>query len=505
MAHLATIAIPLRNADREYARCTIVLLIVISFILKVAFISGTLGSDDVRYFEFAQKLAHLEPFKTLDHAGSRVAFLVMIGLPGALTGQLVFSSLASALVATLTECLVALTLWRTLGPRPAFLATLFLALSGVSLTYSGALLPDASLGLFFWISCHLCARLSDVHNAENSRLAFQIGIAMGLAYSTKDTGVLLLPPVLTSIALVKGPFAVWTRASLVATAITGFFVVWLLECTVLWLYSGNFLYRYSAIEHVHNASMGQSTSLFEFAQRGYWNLLDIANSWDFLAVPVFLGVGSVFVLLTKRGPHLAYALAILFCGTYLFLGTSSLTRLVTLPFQERYIQPLLPLIAVGTARLFHAATTKRRLYLSGVLLLIAHATVSLAGTLDRVGNRYFESYVTNAQIGVTSLAASTSQTIYMDQRTKDELWHLLPEEEWRTLEVLPNEGQLPNGIYVIHPGACCQESRARLESMPQVLKVANDQRPVHRYLPRLIRSQVSYPATFHLVSTAPDS
>ena len=135
------------------------------------------------------------PSQDLDDAASRLAFLGLVGLPGAWFDQIVISSLVNVLLATATECTVAYFLWTRVGREASLAGTLFLAFNGVVLTYAGTFVPDTLLALLFVVAILLAFYLID--NGREARLAaLGIGVSIGLAYSTKETGILLLPPVL---------------------------------------------------------------------------------------------------------------------------------------------------------------------------------------------------------------------------------------------------------------------------------------------------------------------
>jgi hypothetical protein len=458
-------------------------LIATSLVLKLAFVAGTLGSDDLRYFEFARDIARLQSFSQVDHAAGRLTFLALVGVPGAWLGQPVVSAVVNVFIAFATECIVAYHLWTRVGRDAALLGTLFLTFNGVVLTYAGTFLPDTLLAFLFLCSALLAFRVIE-DDARPGIPAFILGLAIGLAYSTKDTGILLLPPVLFCISVVR-PDHLVQRLRLVLLVTVGFVFVWIVECGALWFLTGNLLYRYDALALAHNATIPAAESVTQFVRQAYWNALTVFTDWDFLLLPTLVAVTTCGMLIWRGRSATTLALLVAFCGSYLIAGTSSLTRLVNLPFMERYVQPLLPLLALAIGMALAPHLRSYGLRVGMLALLAASAIVSLYGSLDRVGNRFFEPYLSGAALAARSLVISDDQPLFVDERTFRGLRYLVDPSALQHVRLVTDGQRYEPGLLLLHPNYCCasSEQREQMASAQVVLDLHIDQRMLKRVFP----------------------
>jgi hypothetical protein len=474
-------------------------LIATSLALKLAFVAETLGSDDLRYFEFAGKIARLQAFSQLDHAGGRLTFLALVGVPAAWAGQVVVSAIVNVFIALATECAVAYYLWTRTGRQAALLGTLFLTFNGLVLTFTGTFVPDTLLAFLFLCSALLAFRVIE-DDARPLLTSLLLGMVIGFAYSTKETGILLLPPVLFCILVIRpGHFV--ERLLLVLLVTLGFALIWIVECGALWLLTGKFFYRYDAIVHAHNAAIPAAESVTEFVRHAYWNAFNVVKDWDFLLLPALLAVGTFALLIWRGGSASTLALIIAFCGSYLIGGTSSLTRLVNLPFTERYAVPLLPLVALAIGMAVAPYLRSYHLRVGALALLSASAFVSLYGSLDRVGNRFFEPYLSGAAVAVRSLDLSDDRPLFVDVRTLGGLRHLVDASALKNVRLIADGQRYEPGLLLLHPDYCCpsKEQSEQLASAQVVLDIRIDQRMLKRLFPGAAARQPKYPVRVYLV------
>lgn len=479
-----------RDAGYRFALWSI---IIAAAILKFVFVCNTIGSDDIRYFHFAELLSRLQPFTTLDHAGSRIIFLLLVGLPGAWLGQIVYSSVASIVYSSLAEILVAFFVLRQFGPRPALIAVLFVSFSGISLAYSGTFLPDALLAFVFSLIAIKLYLILSQEKPFSWKDMLVVGLYIGVAYSVKDTGILLLPPVAFALLFLPSPSTLRQRFTSLATIAAGFLIVTIAEMFVLYLFSGDFFYRSHAIAAVHNVAIGQASSLYDFLRRGYWNLWSVIYRWDFLLVPTMLGIWvSVYVIRRWRAAAVLGFMT-LFCAAYMLFGSSSFTRLVNLPFQERYVHPLLPLIGISLAIYFFHTRRPIRVAISS--LIAVHIIIGLYGTLETVGDRYYEGFLRDAAIGV-QIIHEEGEPIFVDERVKDGLRQMLPYDEWKDLKVATDTAEIAPGYYIMHPNPYWAGKRYdKLKELPLAFTVDTDQRLIARLFPQC-RRPARLPAVF---------
>jgi hypothetical protein len=175
-------------------------------------------------------------------------------------------------------------------------------------------------------------------------------------------------------------------------------------------------------------------------------------------------------------------IAIGFCFAYLLFGSSSFTRLVNLPFQERYVQPLLPLVAVGGALLFKLEEAGTRMRWIAITTVLISSVPSAASGIGRAGDRFFEGYLASAAVAVRSMEEPYWSPVFVDARTYAGLEHLIESTLLQRLKRMPDGlSNAPAGSYLLHPANPCSHSGAdcgRLASARTVLRI----RQPHRWL-----------------------
>jgi hypothetical protein len=95
----------------------IALLTLIGLVLRLTFFNGPVGSDDIRYFQSARDIVHGGRIIALDHATSRLAFLLVVGAPAALAGSIFVAGLVNIAVSVMTQVVASIFAFRELGPR----------------------------------------------------------------------------------------------------------------------------------------------------------------------------------------------------------------------------------------------------------------------------------------------------------------------------------------------------------------------------------------------------
>jgi hypothetical protein len=470
----------------------IVAILSAAFVTKVALISGPLGSDDLRYLGFTEELYGTFHLETLDHAASRLAFLVLAGLPAAATGKLYFGALAGVVYSTITEVIIVRFVYNRFGLAPAATAALFVAFAGVTLVYSGTLLPEAVLSLFFTCACICVFRAVSGTSRQNRRSAALAGLFAGLAYSAKDTGILLLPGIVACLLLLPWPPSkqLRDRTLLAALFLGSFAAVWMVESITYLIVAGDFFYRSNAISGVHNASIQSSSDVVDFIRRGWWNLHGAITTYDFLLLPLMLAGASWAAMLRDRSPWAVFSIIGTFTATFLLFGTSSFSRLLNLPFQERYLSVVFPLIGVGIAFLF--ATTRHGIVKSGIVAaVLIHALMSISGAVSRSGNLYFDPLLRNAAVALEVLPQISERDIFVDERYRAGLQRILAKDKFDRLKPLPSGPTLSAGYYFVFPADASSEKdaqrNAEIRKLPVALRIALP----HSFLSRYFLDQVA--------------
>lgn len=443
---------PRRDAgDRERERAYTLAICFVTLIglgLRLVFASGPVGSDDRFYFQAARMIVHDGRVTMFDHSASRLAFLLIVGGPGALAGSLYVCAFVNILISTATQVVATIFAYRAVSPRAGLITAIVLAFDGLPISYAGGLFPDDLLSLAA-LSCAIAtfyAVRSD--GARSAQLVVLAGAAAAFAYSVKDTGILLVPPVVLFI-LVWGEFSVRRRIALVAAFLLAFVALWAAEGTFYLARAGDFFYRAHTIAQVHNAQIGPSAGLKDFVRRGWWNLAITADSVWMMVVPLCVGTVAWLALLRRRDETTLFALIGGFVAIYLFFGSSSLTRFVNLPFQERYLVPVAPFVALALVIVLERLTwlsSRGEAMALGVLGAVCFA----AGTgeaAQRGGTLYFAEALRNAAIAASSLPQD-GRPIYASTRTREELGVVLPPETLARLKPWGSAGASP-GYYLV--------------------------------------------------------
>jgi hypothetical protein len=179
----------------------------------------------------------------------------------------------------------------------------------------------------------------------------------------------------------------------------------------------------------------------------------------------------------------------------MLFGSSSFTRLLILPFQPRYVFPLIPIIGLSLA--FMSGEISARIRTLLIIATTASVCLAVAGSLSRAGDRDYEGYLRNVRSGLESVKGSGS-IVYTDERTRAGLRHLLSKQEWKNVNAIPGMGRFQPGLYVLSPNTELEEAQIRqVRSLPVAFVIQTDQRMIARMLPQLAGT-AKYEAVFRL-------
>jgi hypothetical protein len=434
-----------REQERLYA-VAICFVTLIGLGLRLAFANGPVGSDDTLYFDAARWIVHGDRIPKLDHAYSRLILLLVVGGPGALAGSMYVCGVINIFVSTTAQIVTSIFAYRAVSARAGLITAIVLAFDGLSISYSGGLWPDDLLSLASVLCAIAVFRAVRSDPSRSVRMTALAGLAAGVAYSVKDTGILLIPPVVLFIAM-WGGFSLRRRAGLLATFLLFFAGLWAAEGVFYLARAGDFFYRVHAIARVHNASIVPASGVKDFLHRGYWNLASTAYSVWMMALPLLIGSVCWLALLRRRDETTVFGLIGGFVAFYLFFGTSSLVRLVNLPFQERYFIPLVPFIVLSFVILLErvAAPVRRE-----AMALVALGVVCLAGGVaeasTRSGTLYFTEGLRNAALAARQIPKD-GRPIYATDLTRVGLEAYVPPETFVRLRSWSGAGS-PPGYYI---------------------------------------------------------
>lgn len=470
-------------------------LLLLGLAIRLSLVIGPVGTDDLNYFRFSQLLWHGEHFSELHHHGGRLVFLLLAGIPAVVLGSVHAGAVVCVFWLSLRDLIIVLWLSRRASPLAVAAAAGALALNGLSATYAGLMLPDGLLSLFMALAALLACSATEATGRRRVLCTFGAGLAAGAAYSAKDTGVLIVPCVVAWLLLQT----VLSRASVLralgdaAVFLLGLAVLSASEMGAYWLLSGDPLYRLHAIALTHNTTgdVVESASVFAFVRETYWNLrrvmLPTAAASGILLAMALAGV----VTLARARRFAFFAACGLFIGGFLIFGSSSLTRLIPLPVQDRYFEPVVPFLALCAAGCIDAITHPARARLAAAALAAWLVVMAVPAVIVNAGDVTFSAVGRNAAIAIESVhRARPDLPIYTPPALHVMLQPYVSTQRYAQLRVVPPEGELPTGFYLLSPWRDTPANFKRyreVAALPAYLVVDEDQRVFARYAPAVSR------------------
>ncbi|MBK8014194.1 MAG: glycosyltransferase family 39 protein [Deltaproteobacteria bacterium] len=461
-------------------------MLTTGFFLRLVFFNGALGSDDRRYVLFAEQIVRLQPFETLDHAASRLLFLVLIGIPYVVGGHISHAALANVFYSLILDVTVTVFAARTFGRAAGLVAAILMAFGGLHMVFASTVLPDTLNTLFLFIAAVLVYRAIYQQPARRWLVIGGAGLTAGLAYSCKDPGILFLPPAIAALVLLQRT-PLRTRLIETGLLIGAFAAYMALEGVIYLLYTGDFFYRSTAVSQVHNAGI-ETLGLADFLRED-WRHIEFAWSQrGLLGIPVFWGV-AVMIATPLRDRRLVYFAATgLLLVSYLMLGSSSATRLLPLPVQPRYFLPATPFVAVCTAVLFESFRWSRS---TGMRVLLPLATLVFALSMAlppaaKLSGRMHNTGTMKQVALVAELLIDSGRDIYVDETIYREALHFLHAKHAH-LKRIPVAGPLPEGYLIVYPEPrhrvpdLSDERLSKIARLPVAMHVSLDTRSVQRF------------------------
>lgn len=471
---------PLARAD-----VVAVALLCVAPLIRLALMTGPVGSDDINYFHFAQRVLAFEHFSELSHQGGRLMFLVLAGIPATLFDSIVAGAVANIVFMSLRDVLVTLFVRREFGPTAGASAAGFLSMNALSATYAGLFMPDPVLSLAMFVTALpvLSATRAATRPARIG-LVLVAGAAAAIAYSIKDTGILVAAP--TGIWLLcQRRLPIAERIQLGVLYGFGFLALFALEAGIYHTLTGDALYRFHAIDEVHNAGMGGGRSLYQFLQTGFWGFLSALAPYS-ASLPVLatlaVAVLALVPALFRSATLVLFAATGAFVCVYLIFGTSSFTALVPMYFQDRYFEPIVPFVAVLAGAAMARLARGRDSRSAPAWLAAGVAAISFPGIASNAGDITFSTFGKNAAIALHSLRETHPETpIWVSHKFRLIIEAFVPRQTFDALRIIPPDGPLPQGYYLVHPAAGPPARAAGaqpVESLPVFLSIDLDQRKI---------------------------
>ena len=440
----------------------IVFILLFGLALRTMLFRGPGASDDINYLYFSELLFTNQPFDYLHHHGGRLFFLTVIGYPAFLFKSITAGAVANLILLSARDLIVVLYSRRRLGNVAAILTAGILSFNPVSAIYAGEMLPDGLLSLMMFLSAAVAYESFNYKRRIGALLLIASGFFAWAGYSSKDTGILIIPGILALVFIknfVIDKHSVKNTIFKILLFFGAFLLFVAIEMAIYYLISGDYLYRYHAISTTHNTTgdVVVAESLYDFFRRIYWNFYHVM-SWKMASMPVLV-LGLLvfgFAVLLKKTRYFFYTGAGFFLAMYLIFGTSSFTRLIPLPVQDRYFEIIIPFLAISFSalviQLHDYFRSDSRVLLFGVCVLLILAFASVPSVMFRAGSSPRTSVTRNSVTAIQSLSDIKPQpSIFVSRELHTSIRHFLPADEYSQLKIIPENGDFNAGFYVICP------------------------------------------------------
>src|SRR5262249_25540006 len=145
-----------------------------------------------------------------------------------------------------------------------------------------------------------------------------------------------------------------------------------------------------------------------------------------------------------------------FVSFYLIFGSSSFSRLISLPVQDRYFQIAVPFLAVSVSELvtYLGGLARRRTaeYIVSVGAALMMTFASLPSVVINAGESTFSSLGRNSATAIRALkGVEPRRPIYVSPELQFVVEGFLKPDEYRDLKVIAGSGPMPAGFYLLHP------------------------------------------------------
>jgi len=358
-------------------------LFVLSLLLRLACFTGLVGSDDLGYSAYAQRIAEGRYALEYHHYAIRFGLIVPVGLLYKLFGLSEWSTIALPLFASsLSVVLLALIAAQWLDLRAGLVAGLLYATLPVQLRYATILTPEPVAECYV-----LLGVLAYVQTDQRAQIARGIltGVCVGLGYLTKEPALFLTPALLIHAAMGRQ----WRNAFGIAVGVA---TVVGAEHAYYLTMTGDILFRPHAMA-VHNETRltvelenNIRYRLFE----AYPRMMIVPNLDFGIHSAAALALAAVACLRFRNDRRIHFLLLwAVIPWLYLNFGTSSFSQYISLPLAPRYIEftypPLILLAAWLIADISPSAIWLNRMALSSVAAI---ALVGIGCGLSTRGTGY---------------------------------------------------------------------------------------------------------------------
>jgi len=349
---------------------------VVSLSTRLFCFTGLVGSDDIVYSIYAERIAEgtyrLEPHHT--HIALRYGVVVPVAAIYKAFGMHEWSTVMLPLLASsLAPVLAALLGVQLAGATAGWIAGLLLASFPVDVRYATILVPESMLQATILVAAiaYIAAGAR-----QSALLSFTSGILLGLAYLIKEPAVF----VVGAFVIFAAARRCWRIGCAVAA---GAVMVLACELTWYWTETGDLLFRGHAME-LHDKQpevIFANENLVYRLLKAYPRLIIVPNV-DYGLHSLLAIMGVVSALLWDRSKRTTFLLlwAVL-PFLYLNFGTSSYQRFWALPVAPRYLAliypPLFLLTGIGVAEVARMRAQK----LPAIILITLVCSVGIVCAL----------------------------------------------------------------------------------------------------------------------------
>jgi hypothetical protein len=339
------------------------LIVVAGLAIDFLLYTGFFASDDIGYFGGGEMFAtgsdyvgpqEIHPTLSIARLGNNIPTGVVYWLSGGEVGVIAWFYVLYHLALVIVAFAVGR---RVHGERTGLIAAALVATNPVLSVYAGAILPDNATALWVALLLLVLERIRQRSLAgplawrEAFPAHFAAGVLLGLAYSVKETGIIMVVPaavcVMAAAPRLRDP--VWIRnGAFMAAGLIAFMIA---ELVVIRLITGDWLVRLAAVDEAGE------TMAYRIDEQGGANPL--ARMWFALDVRLFpiaplttviLLAGAIAYPFFRKDRSLPLILFFWWAFLYVTAGSTSFTSYLPSSIQARYYALVILPAAVMTAR-----------------------------------------------------------------------------------------------------------------------------------------------------------
>jgi hypothetical protein len=473
----------------------LVIILALAVILRVIFFPGFFPSDQFSYSSSAINLAEGKWNIADDLFSTRWGLTIPTALFYWLFGVNEFSSTLWPMLCSLGTVMVAYLLGRRLADeQTGLLAAIILAVFPLEIFYAGQLMADGPLGFWLLLSLYCFLRGDSMGSKKSKRYSYLIsGMALGIAYATKQEAILVLP-FFPLFALIRRRID-WQSGWLAL----GFCVIFGIEFIAFYTVTGDGLYRLTLklqkremLSHDLGLQVLNSLKInTEIGRYFYWMLIDIHNvGISFVILIGILVFHIIRGLRVSRSVIRSYWPVLLWAGTILTVLTFfplSMKPYISLHKQVNYMLMFTtPLLIVLALLLNQLSGWARRMNMALIILSCFPTTYFMVESYRAHVDNSRAIYAFYKERRDRPLYATMYNMIsleYFDHfRNKENYKDFTLSRPWSHKPVKPKSLEIPPGSYIAVDQYFINFYTDRGHKFPpSILKPPSHWQPVFKY------------------------